>query len=83
VPGDARHFYFSFCEAEQREDSFSSSQVLLSTQPDFIRAIIFYNSSYSNNEFVPNIIQDQHAVFIFGNFSFVISFELWIICNRA
>jgi len=66
VPGDAWHFYFSFCEAEQREDSFSSSQVLLSTQPDFIRAIIFYNSSYSNNEFVPNIIQDQHAVFIFS-----------------
>jgi len=26
----------------------------------------FYNSSYSNNEFVPNIIQDQHAVFIFS-----------------
>jgi hypothetical protein len=38
-------FYFSFCEAEQRDDAFSSSQVLLSGIDYAIWPVIFHYRS--------------------------------------
>src|SRR5436309_1334358 len=51
MPAMSGIFYFSFCEAEQREDFFSSSQVLLNVIDNRIWPVIYDNCSHSDDKF--------------------------------
>lgn len=43
-----------------------------------IRFLPFNNSTYSQNKFVSDIIENQHFIFSFSSFPFIVKLKLWI-----